>query len=66
MNKRLSDHTKSSQEITRSVECIEAIIRPKLREIPTPLTVRVWEWFAENWAFMFFLSALVFLGMVMR
>ena len=65
MSKRLSDHQINSQGIDRSVELVEMMIRPKLREIPTPVTVRVWEWATENWVFMFFLTALVFAGMVM-
>ena len=64
MSKRLSDAQQVSQDISRSVEIVEMIIRPKLRDIPTPFTVRVWEWFAENWALMFVLCMVAIVGIL--
>ena len=64
MSKRLSDHQLNSQDIDRSVELVEMMIRPKLREIPTPFTVMAWEWFAENWALMFVLCMVAIVGIL--
>lgn len=63
---RPSDAQQASREIDQSVGIVHAVIRPRLKEIKDPWPVVVFEWFDENWVFLFFLIAAIVAGMVMR